>query len=49
MIWHENEGSVQSKVDRANMLIQGQFLKVWRVRNEAIFSLGEVLESELYS
>lgn len=38
MIWHENAGAVQPKVGPANMLIQGQFFKVWRVENAAIFS-----------
>jgi hypothetical protein len=31
------------------MLIQGRFLKVWRVENRAFFSALEVLETMLHS
>ena len=44
MIWHKNERAVQPKVDPANMLIQGQFLKVQRVQNRVIFGPSKVLE-----
>jgi hypothetical protein len=40
-------GAVQPKVDPANMLIQGRFLKVWRVKNGAVFGASEVPESWL--
>jgi hypothetical protein len=49
VIWHENQGAVQPKVDHANMLIQGQFLKVWRVQNRAVFCPSEVLETMPHS
>jgi hypothetical protein len=31
------------------MLIQGRFLKVWRVQNGVIFGVSEVLETMLHS
>jgi hypothetical protein len=49
MIWHEIAGAVQPKVDPANMLIQGLFLKVRGLKNRAIFRPWEVLETMLHS
>jgi len=37
LIWHENEGAVQPKLDPANMLIQGRFLKVCEAEKGVIF------------
>jgi hypothetical protein len=38
LIWHEKRRAVQRKVDSANMLIRGRFLKVRRVKNRALAS-----------
>jgi hypothetical protein len=47
LIWHKNHGAVQRKVNAANMLIQGQFFKVCRVKKGLVFEPFEVLETTL--